>query len=141
MAGGRGMMHLAADYVHPTSHGGRCRVRIFLPDDPRDTAVVICTEPRGNPGQSVTNAAERIAGEVISAYRLPVPLVWIEHYEDSARETREDPASFDLITFAHYEPRQVLGVDVAKPGSKKIGPPSWKALDRATVEALVGGPV
>lgn len=80
MAGGRGMMHLAADYVHPTPHGGRCRVRIFLPDDPRYTAVVICTEPRGNPGQSVTNAAERIAAVVIAAYKLQVPLVWIEHY-------------------------------------------------------------
>ncbi len=52
------------------------------------------TEPRANPGQSITNAAERIAGEVISAHRLPVPLVWIEHYEDGARGTPEDPHAF-----------------------------------------------
>ena len=32
---------------------------------------------------------------MISAHRLPVPLVWIEHYEDGARGTPEDPASFD----------------------------------------------
>lgn len=131
-------MHLAADYVHPTPHKGRCRIRVYLPDDDRDSAVVICTEPRDNPGQSITNAAERIAGEVISAHRLPTPLVWIEHYEDGARGTPDDPHTFDLTTFAHYEPRQVLGVDG---WSKKIGPPSWKALDRTTVEALVGGRV
>jgi hypothetical protein len=40
---------------------------------------------------SVINAAERIAGEVISFHRLPVPLVWIEHYESGARGTPEDP--------------------------------------------------
>ncbi len=25
-------MYLAADYIHPTPHKGRCRVRIYRPD-------------------------------------------------------------------------------------------------------------
>ena len=29
-------MHLAADYIHPTPRGGRCRVRVYLPEDERD---------------------------------------------------------------------------------------------------------
>jgi len=68
-------MRLASDHVHPTPHDGRCRVRIFLPDDERDAVVVVCTEPRDNPGTSITNAAERIAGEVIYAHRPPTHLV------------------------------------------------------------------
>jgi hypothetical protein len=57
-----------------------------------------------NPGQSVTNAAEQIAAEVISSHRLPTPLVWIEHYEDGARGSPEDPHTFDLVLFSSYEP-------------------------------------
>ncbi len=131
-------MHLVADYVHPTPGRGKCRVRVFLPDDERDAPVVVCTEPRDNPGQSVTNAAERIAAEVIANFRLPVPVVWIEHYEDGARGTEEDPHTFDLVIFSHYEPRKVLS---AGGWSKKVGPPTWKALDRRTVEVLVGWPL
>ena len=130
------MMHLASDYVHPTPHGGRCRVRIFLPDEDRDAVVVICTEPRDYPGQSITNAAERIAGEVIHSHKLPVPLVWIEHYEDGARGTPDDPHTFDLVTFASYEVEN-LGAYLGEE-RKRIGPPSWKALDRAAVESLIG---
>jgi hypothetical protein len=29
-------VHLAADYIHPTPRGGRCRVRVYLPEDERD---------------------------------------------------------------------------------------------------------
>lgn len=128
---------LAADYIHPTPHGGRCRVRIFLPDDlERDSYVVVCTEPPDNPGTSITNAAERIAAEVISAHRLPTPLVWIEHYEEGARGTPEDPATFDLVTFDSYEVED-LGAYLGEK-RQKIGEPSWTALDRAAVEALLG---
>jgi hypothetical protein len=34
-------VHLANDYIHPTSRGGRCRVRIYLPEEVRDAPVVI----------------------------------------------------------------------------------------------------
>ena len=129
-------MHLATDYIYPTPHGGRCRVRIYLPEEGRDAPVVVCTELRDNPGMSVTNAAERIAGEVIHAHRLPVPVVWIEHYEDGARGTPEDPATFDLVLFSSYEVED-LGPYLGEE-RKRIGEPSWMALDRATVETLVG---
>ena len=43
-------------------------MRVFLPDEPeRDAPVIVCTELANNPGQSVTNAAPRIAAEVLSA--------------------------------------------------------------------------
>jgi hypothetical protein len=151
-------MYMAADYIHPTPHKGSCRVRIYRPDlpvegsDARDEAVEICTELPANEGMSVTDAAERIAGEVIDFHRLPTPLVWIEHYEDGARGTPEDPHTFDLVTFASYEVEDPHTFDTVTFASyeveelgaymgeerKRIGEPSWKPLDRATVEALIG---
>jgi len=128
-------MNLAADYVHPMPRGGRCHIRIFLPEEERDAPVVVCTELPNNPGMSITNAAEQIAAEVISGHRLPTPLVWIEHYEDGARGTPEDRATFDLVLFSGYEVSEVLR---AGGWRKEIGAPTWKALDRATVETLVG---
>jgi hypothetical protein len=98
-------------------------------------AVPSCTELRDNPGQSITVAAEWIAGEVISFHRLPTPLVWIEQRARSALGTPEDPYTFDLVTFASYEVE-----DLGEEG-KLIGEPVWKPLDRATVEALIGQPI
>jgi hypothetical protein len=134
-----GAMRLTADYVHPTPLGGRCRVRIYLPEEERDAPVVVCTEPRNNPGMSVTNAAERIAGEVIHGHRLRTPLVWIEHYEHGVRGTPEDPQTFDLVLFSHYEVEK-LGPYLGS-ARRRIGEPSWKPLDRASVETLIGGPL
>ncbi len=131
-------MILAVDYIHPTPRGGRCRIRIYVPAEERDTAVVVCTELPSNPGLSVTNAAERIAAEVIMGHRLPTPLVWIEHYEDGARGTPEDRATFDLVLFSGCE---VSEVPRAGEWRKEIEAPTWKALDRASVEALIGGPL
>ena len=129
-------MHLASDYIHPTPRNGRCRVRVYIPEDERDAAVVICTELRNNPGQSITNAIERIASEVLTFNRLATPVVWIEHNEDGARGTPEDPHTFDPVTFGSYKvegPGRYMDE-----GERRVGEPSWKPLDRATVEALVG---
>jgi hypothetical protein len=132
-------MHLSADYIHPTPRGGRCRIRIYFLDEGRVDPVVICTELPNNPGMNITSAAEQIAAEVICAHQLPVPLVWIENYEDGARSTPEDPATFDLVLFSRYEVCEVLRADYNR--RKQIGSPSWKALDRGSVETLIGGPV
>jgi hypothetical protein len=129
-------MHLRADYIHPTPRGGRCRVRIYLPEEEHDAPVVVCTELPSNEGMSITNAVEQIAAEVIHAHRLPTPLVWIEHYEYGARGTPDDPATFDLVTFASYEVEN-LGSYLGEE-RKRIGEPSWKPLTRYMVEALVG---
>ncbi len=132
-------MHLATDYVHPTPGRGRCRVRVFLPSDPeRDALVVVCSELPNNRGERVTNAAERIAGEVIDAFKLPVPLVWIEHYPPETTDGQAE--TFDLVVFGHYEVRKIVRM-VEEGPIKEIGPPQWKRLDRESVEVLVGQPL
>jgi hypothetical protein len=119
-------MHLAADYVHPTPRGGRCRICICLPEEDRDAPVVVCSELPNNPGQSVTNAAEQIAAEVIRAYRLPTPLVWVEHFppESTNRETE----TFDLVIFSTYEITERAPY-LGSPATPSASPPgsAWTA--------------
>ncbi len=131
-------MHLASRYVHPTPQGGRCRIRIYLSDDEHDAPVVVCSELPNNPGMSITNAAERIAAEVIGGHRLSTPLVWIEHYPPEARRPGAEE-TFDLVLFSSYEVED-LGA-YAGEERKRIGEPSWKPLDRRSVETLIGGPL
>ena len=97
--------------------------------------MVVCSDLPGNTGQSVTNAAERIAGSVVSNLALPVPLVWIEHYPPETTDGRAE--TFDLVVFGHYEVREIVRA-VEEGPVKEIGPPAWKRLDRESVEALVG---
>ncbi len=134
-------MHLASDYIHPyRSAGGRlaqCRVRIYLPDDIRDAPVVICSELPNNRGGSITNSAEVIAAGVIRANELPTPLVWIEHWPEESTDGGDE--TFELVVFSSYEIIErtpYLGETRAR-----IGGATWKRLDRATVETLVGGKV
>jgi hypothetical protein len=133
-------VHLASDYIHPYKDaGGRsahCRVRIYLPDDPGDALVVICSELPNNPGGSITNSADVIAAGVIRAHELPTPLVWIEHWP---KESADEQETFELVVFSSYEVVErapYLGETRAW-----IGEATWKRLDRATVEVLVGGKV
>jgi hypothetical protein len=72
-------MHLASDYFHPTPRGGRCRIRIFLPEEEQDAPVVIDSELPNNGGTSVTYAAEQLAAQVIRSHELPTPMIRIEH--------------------------------------------------------------
>ena len=96
---------------------------------------MLCSELATNLGPSVTEAAKRIAGEVITHYRLPRP-VWIEHYSPEA--TNGSTETFDLV-FDSYEVRKVLVG--GKRRCYEVGSPSWKPLDRDAVEALVGSKV
>jgi hypothetical protein len=74
-------MYLATDYVHPyrgaAEMHSRYRIRLYLPGEDRDAAVVICSELPDNPGVPITDAAGLIAAEVIEHFRLPSPPVWI----------------------------------------------------------------
>ena len=127
-------MHLASDYIHPTPRGGQCRVRICLPEDEQDAPVVICSELPNNGGTSVTYAAEQLVAEVIRSHRLPTPLVWIEHWPKESTDGGEE--TFELVVFSSYkleERAPYLGEARAL-----IEDATWKGLDRATVEALVG---
>jgi len=47
-------MRLTNDYIHPMPHGGKCRIRIYLPEEEQDAPVVICSELPNNEGSSVT---------------------------------------------------------------------------------------
>jgi hypothetical protein len=83
-------MHSASDYIHPyrdvVGNPAHCRVRIYLPDDERDAPVVVCSELPNNPGGSVTNSAQVLAGGVIRATKLPTPLVLIEHCPEESTD-------------------------------------------------------
>jgi predicted acyl esterase len=70
-------MYLASDYIHPTPRDGRCRIRVYLPEDERDAPAVICSELPSNEGSSVTYSAHQIAAEVIRYHKIGAPPVWV----------------------------------------------------------------
>jgi hypothetical protein len=132
-------MYLAKDYIHlyesDAGTGSRYRIRLYLPYEGTDAAVVVCSDLPDTPGPSATGAAEQLAAEVISHFKLPSPPVWIEHRPPEATGEGE---AFDLVTFADYEVRTTLRGGRLR---KEIGPSSRKPLDRQTVETLVGGTI
>ena len=98
--------------------------------------MVICSELPNNPGGPITNSAEVIVAGVIRANELPTPLVWIEHWPEESADEQE---TFELVVFSSYEVAErapYLGETRAW-----IGDATWKPLDRASVEVLVGGKV
>ena len=131
-------MYLATDYIHRyrgiIGARSRCRIRLYLPQEDQDSAVVICSELPDNSGTPVVNAAEQIAAEIIQHFRLPSPPVWIEHrpQEEASNEYEE---AFDLVIFAHHEVKDTLRGGILH---EEIGQPTRKGLDRASVELLVG---
>jgi hypothetical protein len=130
-------MHLATDYIHPTPRGGRCRVRVYLPDEDQDAPVVICSELPTNDGTSITYAAEQLAAEVIRYHSLTPPLVWIEHHPPIT--TDGDTETFDLVAFSSYE---VRGRAPCMGETRlTVGEATWKRITRDMVEVLVGGEV
>jgi hypothetical protein len=65
--------------------------------------IIIVTEIDGNPGASVTNAAELIATQVCQRFDIdPAKLVWIEHYPPSKSHGKK--ADWDLVnvSFIHH---------------------------------------
>jgi hypothetical protein len=126
-------MYLANDYIHPTPRGGKCRVRIYLPEEKQDSPVVICSELPNNGGASVTYAAQQLAAEVICSHELPTPLVWIEHWPKKTTRGREE--TFELVVFSSYEVEE--RAPYLEETRVRIGTATWKRLDRATVEALI----
>ena len=120
-----------------TPRGGRCRVRIYLPEDERDAPVVICSELPANEGASVTNIAEELAAEVIRYHRLPAPVVWIEHHPPITTDGHTE--TFDLVAFSSYEMKErgpYLGET-----RLTLGEATWKRITTGMVEVLVGGEV
>ena len=129
---------LASDYIHPTPRGGRCRIRLYLPEDEeRDAPLVICSELPNNEGSSVTYSAHQIAhqiaAEVIRYQKLSAP-VWIEHYPKEATDGHSE--TFALVEFSSYEVKE----RAPYLGERRltIAEPVWRTLDCESVEALVG---
>jgi hypothetical protein len=130
-------LRLAADYVHPfeSVSGIRscCRIRLYLPDHEQDAPVVVCTELPENPGVPVTAAAENIAAAVIKTHWLKNP-VWIEHHPEET--TAAGVESFELVVYSDHKIREA----VRSAGSRiEIGEPSWKPIDRRSLEIILGG--
>jgi hypothetical protein len=127
-------VHLVVDYIHSTPRDGLCRVRIYLLEEERDTLVVICSELPNNEGSSVTYSVHQIAAEVIRYHELVLPPVWIEHYPKETTDGYSE--TFELVVFSSYEVKErapYLGET-----RLTIGEPTWKTLDRESVETLVG---
>jgi hypothetical protein len=112
-------------------------VRIYLPEEERDAPVVLCSELPANEGSSVTFSAERLAAEVIRYYRLPTPLVWIEHYPPDVTDGHSE--TFELVVFSSYEVKE----KAPYMGEVRLtlGEATWKSITRGMVEAVVGGEV
>jgi hypothetical protein len=74
---------------------------------------------------------------VIRANELSTPLVWIEHWPKESTDAGEEV--FELVVFSSYkvaERAPYLGETRAWTGE-----PTWKLLDRASVEVLVSDKV
>ena len=63
-------------------------------------------------------------------------LVWIEHWPEESAEGQE---TFKLVAFSSYEVTE--RVPYLGELREWIGDTTWKPLDRASVEMLVGGKV
>ena len=112
-------------------------MRVYLPEDERNSPVVVCSELPTNEGASVANIAEQLAAEVIRYHRLPAPLVWIEHQPPITTDGFTE--TFDLVTFSSYEVSDrgpYLGET-----RLTVGEATWKRITRGMVEVLVGGEV
>ena len=62
------------------------------------------------------------------------PMVWIEHYPPETTNGRAE--TFELVIFSSYEVKErapYLGKT-----RLSIGEPTWKMLDRRSVETLIG---
>jgi hypothetical protein len=96
---------------------------------------VVCSELPENLGVPVTAAAENIAAEVIKTNWLVDP-VWIEHHPEET--TAAGIESFELVVYADHKIREA----VRTAGSRiEIGEPSWKPIDRTSVEILLAQPL
>ena len=118
--------------------GATVRIRIY--SGPLIRPVVITTEPPDNPGSSVTNMVEYLAAEIIEQHFSDTAdehgrPVFIEHYPPRQLGNRRGDETFDLVEFPLTQPKPVL---VGGRWRTSLGEPSWRRLDKAEVERLIG---
>ena len=127
-------MNKTHDYEHRYrgywSDGGRCRVRIYRRGEGEPT-VVVCSQLPENDNTSVTNMAEYLAAEVVEAYSLPMPLVWVEHYPEHQGRIGE----WSLVRFSSWKVEEVVLGGVRR---RRVGSPRWSHLAPEEAEGLMG---
>ena len=145
-------LRLVADYRHDytAANNGfpaRARVRVFegspgeataeeLAGEASPVVAVVMTDLPGDDGPNVTNNVEQLAGEIVMRFALPSSRTsFIEHYLEGRYGGREDPETFDLVTFDRWDPEPVLRCGR---WILELGVPSWKPIDRQAVEDLIG---
>jgi len=75
-----------------------CHLQVLV-QPPLRRAVFIATEINENPGQSITNAAEALATQLVAAFDIePEQLRFIEHYTLESDDGSDD-ISYDEVTF------------------------------------------
>ena len=120
-------------YAVPEGAKGKCRVRVYEPEDPElDATVVIASELPDNPGPSVREATSTIAARVAASFRLYERPVFVE---------QRPPEDFEMVWFGRYRAQEIRRMGPLLLWDLEVGQPERKRLDRATVEALIGQPV
>ncbi len=112
-------------------HGclSRCRIQVYDNGSERPY-VVIATELEDNPGTSITNAAEIVAGEVWKLLEKPArTMVWIEHYPDRCflGERPMLREQWDLVRF------EQVGNCFLRP--------KWRRISKEEVERICEGAI
>ncbi len=69
---------------------------------------------------------------------MPTPLVWIEHHPPATTNGRTEV--FEMVLFDSYEITERRAPYLGD-RAVQIGSPTWKALDRGSVETLIGEPL
>jgi hypothetical protein len=118
---------------------GPCRVRIF--EAPDENPVIICTQPLGMAGTSITNLAEYLAADLIARHfpdrldSIGQSVVWVEHYaRQNVAEARKF-GEFAFVSFAPWRPTRTILAGIPR---RTLGRPSWQYASRLTIEDLLG---
>lgn len=126
-------MELTHDYIHPIPDGGRCRIRVYAPEERNDSPVVICSDLKENGAQPVAEATSELMAEVISAHNFTAPVLWIEHYWNEAH-SNEASDTFNLVHAGGFRMEET-------PEHSKlvgIGTPERESLSAEDVESVLG---
>ncbi len=112
-------------YTGPTGHEGRCYLHVF---ERWGALPVVVYEVASNHGPSVTNAAASIATQVWWQL-LPDAKegIIVVVYVDPFLTNNESPERFADVVF-HLD-------------GNRLHSPKWKLISRATIEAMIGGPL
>ena len=109
-----------------SGHPAKCDLEVLRH---QEFVLVIASERSDNPGTSITNWAERLAGEVSHVLDIPPKsLVWIEHYPERGDAFHPMPEDWDLVTFQWRDGRK-----------SPFSHPRWWRLNRDQLQALRSG--